>query len=90
MGVVADCTGTLFDRIFAMRRSEGGLVALVAGSAKCGWRHGEEIPFRRSMGKVACRAALLLQNLVPDLPVVVFLLVTLEADGIAFGTQEIG
>ena len=50
-----------------MRLSEGGIAALVAGYAECRCRHAEEIAFRRSMGKVACRAPLFLQDLVRDM-----------------------
>ena len=67
MGVVADVTGALFDWIFAMCLFEGAIVALVAGYAECRWRHGEEIALWRSMGKVAFRAPLILQNLVRHL-----------------------
>jgi len=90
MGIVADAAGALFDGIFAMRLSEGGVAALVAGYAECRCRHGEEIAFRRSMGKVAFRAPLFLENLMRDAPGVIFLLVALETDCIAFGTEEIG
>jgi hypothetical protein len=90
VGIVAHRARSLFDWILAMRLSEGSIPTLVARLAECGRRHGEEIPLRRGMGAVATRAPFVLQNLVPDGPAVILLLVALEADRIAFGTEEIG
>jgi hypothetical protein len=87
--IVADRAGALFDGILAMRLSERRLVALVARNAERRWSHGEEIRLRGGMGEVASRASLFLKHLVRNPLAVILLLVALEADRIALGTEEI-
>jgi hypothetical protein len=86
--VVTNGTGLLFDRITSVGLFKGGIATIMAGDAEFAGGLGQEIWFLRTMSKVALCATAFVDNLMNNVFVVIFLLMALKADGIAFGTQE--
>jgi hypothetical protein len=89
MGVMADRAGFFLDGVLAVHFFEGRRTALMAREAEFRWSHREEIVLCGRVREMALATSLFGENLVHDIVFVLLLFVTVEADCIAFGGQQI-
>jgi hypothetical protein len=90
MWIVANRARLLLHRVTGVRRSEGAVVAFMAGNAELRRRLDEQVLLRRGMRAMARHTAVIFDHRVSHFVRETLLLVAFEADRVALALQQVG